>query len=50
MTDNKQMIVDRESGEPGDQPQQAPGTGETSEMQQRPQVVSAISPPYEIHK
>lgn len=41
MTDNKQMIVDRESGESGDQPQQAPNTGETSELQQRPQVVSA---------
>lgn len=42
MTDNKQMIVDRESGESGGEPQQAQSTSETNEMQQRPQTVSAI--------
>lgn len=33
MTDNKQMIVDRELGEPDDQPQQAQSTSETNDMQ-----------------
>lgn len=42
MTENKQMIMDRESGEPGEQSQPAPIASETSELQQRPQAVSAI--------
>lgn len=42
MTDNKQMIVDREAGETGgvDQPQQAPSPSDTSEIQQIQQAVS----------
>lgn len=43
MTENKQMIMDRDSGEPGEQSQQAPITSETSELQQRPQAVSSIA-------
>lgn len=42
MTENKQMIMDREAGEPGEQSQPAPIASETSELQQRPQAVSTI--------
>lgn len=42
MTDNKQMIVDVESGEPGDQPQQAQNASESNGMLQGPQAVSTI--------
>lgn len=42
MTENKQMIMDREAGEPGEQSQPAPIASESSELQQIPQAVSTI--------